>query len=95
MGRYTVVQARRACEDSMLGRRDTIEGCCQMLLKFPIDPATSKASLYTSVPQVCPDLPRRRAKADNVKTHVCASRPLPELRNTSQKLQLSLLQNTG
>ena len=53
MGRYTVVQARRACEDSMLGRRDTIEGCCQMLLKFPIDPATSKASLYTSVAQVC------------------------------------------
>ena len=48
-----------------------------MLVKFSIDPATSEASLYTSVPQVCPDLPRRRAKADNVKTHVCASRPLP------------------
>ena len=66
MGRYTVLQALSACEDNMCRRNDAILLKAAMLVKFCAEPATSKASLYTSVTQVCRGLPCRRAEADSV-----------------------------
>ena len=80
-------------------RRHTIEGCCQILIKFCVEPETFKASPYTSVAQVFPSSWSRSRQCQlkgTISKHTLSHDILRrELRNTPQKLQRSLLQNAG